>query len=153
MARLINRQIAETHGSTNMFATAFLGVLDPQDGRLEYLNAGHDPPMVLGPGGEAARLGPTGPALGLLPGLEFRVAGATLAPGALFCAYTDGVPEHRSAAGALLARSACSRSCAAPAPSADARLDNLLADLDRFAAGTEQADDITLLAVRRAPTG
>jgi len=152
MARLINRQIAETHGSTNMFATAFLGVLDPQDGRLEYLNAGHDPPMVLGPSGEAARLGPTGPALGLLPGLEFRVAAATLAPGALLCAYTDGVPEHRSAAGALYGEDRLLAQLAVPAPSADAQLGNLLADLDRFAAGTEQADDITLLAVRRAPT-
>jgi sigma-B regulation protein RsbU (phosphoserine phosphatase) len=135
-----------------MFATAFLGVLDPRDGRLDYLNAGHDPPMVLGPGGEAARLGPTGPALGLLPGLEFRVAGATLAPGALLCAYTDGVPEHRSAAGAFYGEDRLLAQLAAPAPSADAQLGNLLADLDRFAAGTEQADDITLLAVRRAPT-
>ena len=151
MARLINRQIAETHGATNMFATAFLAVLDPRDGRLEYLNAGHDPPMVLGPGGEAARLGPTGPALGLLPGLEFRVAAVMLAPDALLCAYTDGVPEHRSAAGALYGEDRLLAQLAAPAASADARLGNVLADLDRFAAGTEQADDITLLAVRRAP--
>ena len=153
MARLINRQIAETHGSTNMFATAFLGVLDPRDGRLAYLNAGHDPPVVLGPDAAAARLAPTGPALGLLPGLEFRVAVATLEPGALLCAYTDGVPEHRSAAGAFYGEDRLLAQLARPAPSADDQLGRLLADLDQFAAGTEQADDITLLAVRRAPTG
>lgn len=153
MARLINRQIAETHGTTNMFATAFLGVLDPQDGRLVYLNAGHDPPVVLGPGGTAVRLAPTGPALGLLPGLAFGVAAATLEPGTLLCAFTDGVPEHRSAAGALYGEERLLAQLARPTPSADAQLGELLADLDRFAAGTEQADDITLLAVRRAPTG
>lgn len=153
MARLINRQIAETHGSANMFATAFLGILDPRDGRLEYLNAGHDPPVVLGPSGAVARLAPTGPALGLLPGLEFRVAGATLEPGALLCAYTDGVSEYRSAAGAFYGEDRLLAQLAAAAPSADAQLGRLLADLDLFAAGTEQADDITLLAVRRAPTG
>ena len=153
MARLINRQIAETHGDTNMFATMFLGVLDPADGHLVYLNAGHDPPLVLGPRGATARLGPTGPAVGLLPGLEFRVAAAALEPGALLCAYTDGVPEHRSAAGALYGEERLLALLAAPAASADALLGRVLADLDGFGAGTEQADDITLLAVRRAPTG
>ena len=153
MARLINRQIAETHGDTNMFATMFLGVLDLADGRLVYLNAGHDPPVVLDPRGAAQRLGPTGPAVGLLPGLEFRVAAATLAPGALLCAYTDGVPEHRSAAGALYGEERLLALLAAPVPSADALLGRVLADLDVFGAGAEQADDITLLAVRRAATG
>jgi sigma-B regulation protein RsbU (phosphoserine phosphatase) len=150
-ARLVNRQIAETHGATNMFATLFLGVLAPGDGRLVYLNAGHDPPIVFDAGGVAARLGPTGPAVGLLPGLEFRVAEARLEPGALFCAYTDGVPENRSAAGALYGEERLIARLAAPALSTDALLGGVLADLDAFAEGAEQADDITLLAARRAP--
>jgi serine phosphatase RsbU (regulator of sigma subunit) len=149
-ARLVNRQIAETHGATNMFATLFLGVLAPGDGRLVYLNAGHDPPIVLDAGGVAARLGPTGPAVGLLPGLEFRVAEARLEPGGLLCAYTDGVPENRSAVGALYGEERLIARLAAPAPSTDALLGGVLADLDAFAEGAEQADDITLLAVRRA---
>lgn len=153
MARLINRQVAETHGATNMFATAFLGVLDPADGRLAYLNAGHDPPVILDGRGGAARLEPTGPAVGLLPGLAFAVAETRLEPGGLLCAYTDGVPESRDLAGVLYGEERLLAQVTAPAPSAAAVLDRLLEHRDAFAADAEQADDITLLAVRRAHTG
>ena len=65
-AHLVNRQIAETHGATSMFATLFLGVLHPADGQLVYLNAGHDPPVLVDAAGGVTRLAPTGPAVGLL---------------------------------------------------------------------------------------
>jgi serine phosphatase RsbU (regulator of sigma subunit) len=154
MAALINRQIAETHGDASMFATTFLGVLDPAEGRLVYLNAGHDPPVLLGPrGAPPARLAPTGPAVGLLPGLTFRVAETRLEPGGLLCVYTDGVPESRDVAGRFYGEERLLSALASPARSADELLARLLTDLDAFAAGAEQTDDITLLAVRRAHTG
>ncbi|HKP15340.1 MAG TPA: response regulator, partial [Gemmatimonadaceae bacterium] len=61
-----NDYIARTHGRANMFATAFVAVLDPATGALDYLNAGHEPPAIVGSAGVRARLQPTGPALGLL---------------------------------------------------------------------------------------
>jgi serine phosphatase RsbU (regulator of sigma subunit) len=149
----VNRQIAETHGRTSMFATMFLGVLDPAGGALVYLNAGHDPPVLVRAGqGPGARLAPTGPALGLLPGLEFRVAHERLEPGALLCAFTDVVPDCRNVSGTRYGEERVLERLAAPGASAEALLGALLADLEAFAAGAEPADDITLLAVRRAGT-
>jgi len=152
MARLINHQIAETHGATNMFATLFLAVLDPASGGIVYLNAGHDPPVLLDGGGAVARLEPGGPAVGLLPGLEFRVGRAELAPGGLLVGFTDGVSECRSAAGELYGEARLLTRLAAGVGGAEAALAAVVADLDAFAHGAEQADDITMLAVsRRAP--
>ncbi len=150
MARLVNRQIAETHGRTSMFATVFLAVLDPAGGELVYLNAGHEPPVVAARGQVTARLVPTGPALGLLPGLEFRVGRTRLEPGSLLCAFTDGVSECRNAAGELYGEERLLERLVAPGPTTDAVLGTLLQDLDAFAGDAEQADDITMLAVRRS---
>lgn len=151
-AQLINHQIAETHGATNMFATLFLAVLDPASGAIVYLNAGHDPPVLLDAAGGVARLDPGGPAVGLLPGLEFRVGRAALAPGGLLVGFTDGVSESRSAAGELYGETRLLARLAAGAGGAETALASVVADLDAFALGAEQADDITMLAVCRSAT-
>src|SRR5690606_33403682 len=58
-----NDYIARTHDSANMFATMFVGVLDPATGTLAYVNGGHESPAVLAGGSVRARLSPTGPAV------------------------------------------------------------------------------------------
>jgi len=86
--------------------------------------------------------------VGLLPGLEFAVRSVTLERGDMLLAFTDGVADARSPDGAsygeprLLA--------AAGAPSVQAVLTAIDADLDAHTAGAEPFDDITLLAVRRS---
>src|SRR5262249_55326903 len=54
-----NNYIARSHGDTGMFATLFFGVLDPATGLLQYINGGHEPPMIIGRDGIKARLRPT----------------------------------------------------------------------------------------------
>ena len=44
---LTNNYIAETHGDSGMFATLFFGILDPRDGKLIYVNGGHEPPLII----------------------------------------------------------------------------------------------------------
>ena len=73
-AKVTSDYIATTHERSSMFATAFLAVLEPDSGRLRYLNCGHEAPLVLAGGRVRTRLAPTGPALGLLPGLVFNLA-------------------------------------------------------------------------------
>ena len=146
--RLTNDYIARTHGRSNMFATLFFAVLEPATGSLLYVNGGHEAPVVFGPGGVKARLAPTGPAVGMLPDMAFSVGSARLEPGDGLLAFTDGVTDARGASGlygeerllALL------RETAAPA---SALLDAIESAVLAHAAGREQADDITLLAVRR----
>lgn len=147
---LANDYIAGTHSRANMFATVFFGILDTTSGTLHYVNAGHEPPAILAAGG-ITRLPPTGPALGLLPQLEFRIGEAALAPGATLLIWTDGVSEARDAAGELFGEERLADLLAQDPGSAGELIERILAEVQRFAGGAEQADDITLAAIRRLP--
>jgi phosphoserine phosphatase RsbU/P len=146
----INDYIAHTHSRANMFATVFFGVLTPATGALRYVNAGHDPPVILDPGSpELQRLVPSGPAVGLQAGLEFRAQSAVLAPGAMLLAFTDGVTDASGSDGQMFGEP---RLLALLDPnsgaSASATLDALESALAGWVADGPRFDDITLLAVR-----
>jgi sigma-B regulation protein RsbU (phosphoserine phosphatase) len=99
VAGFTNNYIARLHGRTNMFATVFMAVLDPVYGRFDYLNAGHEPALVVAPDGTVQELRPTGPALGLMPDVPFTAKGGTLEPGHSLFVFTDGLVEARSPGG------------------------------------------------------
>jgi serine phosphatase RsbU (regulator of sigma subunit) len=145
-----NDYIAKTHGRSNMFATLFLGVLDPADGTLTWINAGHEAPVVFGAGGVSARLTPTGPALGMMPDMKFEVRRTTLAPGETLFAFTDGVSEARDGAGRLFTEERLLALLAEGHPSATALLERVGTAVSGYAAGAERSDDITMLAASRA---
>lgn len=147
---LTNNYIANNHGDTNMFATVFFGLLDPARGQLIYINGGHEPPFLLGPQGEIkARLEPTGPAVGLMPGLEFRIRQVELKPGDTLLAYTDGVIDSRSPSGDSFGEERLAELLQAPVSSAQGLLERLHTRLREHVAGTAPYDDVTLLAVTR----
>ena len=80
--QLTNNYIADNHGEMNMFATLFFGMLDPSNGQLAYINAGHNPPYMMGQEGtRKAALKGTGPAVGMFPGANFRIEYAQMDPG------------------------------------------------------------------------
>ena len=145
-----NDYIAKTHGRSNMFATLFLGVLDPADGTLTWVNAGHEAPVVFGAGGVSARLTPTGPALGMMPDMKFEARRTTLAPGETLFAFTDGVSEARDGAGRLFTEERLLALLAEGQPSAAALLERVGTAVSGYAAGAERSDDITMLAASRA---
>lgn len=146
-----NDYIANTHGRTSMFATLFVGTLDPGSGTIAYVNGGHEPPRVIGAsGGVRLLLPPTGPAVGMLPEIPFRTGRVTLEPGETLVVLTDGVTEARAPGGALLGDEDTDALLAAPVDSADALLQRVVDAVHRHAAGEPAADDVTLLAVRRA---
>lgn len=144
-----NDYIARTHASANMFATVFFGVLDPRTGTMTYVNAGHDSPYILTPAGDVrATLQPTGPALGMMPGLPFRTEHVTLNPGDTLLAVTDGVfdahaPGGESFGEGRLLAHGCSGGAAV-------MLDAVQASLAAFQGSEPAFDDVTMLAVRRA---
>jgi len=144
-----NDYIAREHGSANMFATTFAGLLDPATGSLLYVNAGHEAPLVIAEGGAIrARLAPTGAALGMLEGLPFGQKEETLAPGETLLAYTDGVTEAKGADGFW-----GEERLAALVEKGHASAEALLADVDAALAAhvrdEERSDDVTALVVRR----
>jgi serine phosphatase RsbU (regulator of sigma subunit) len=145
-----NDYIARTHGNANMFATVFFAVLDPADGSFSWINAGHEAPIVCGASGVTARLAPSGPALGMMPGMKFEVRESRLDPGQTLLAFTDGVTEAKDASGRLYSEERLLGLVAEGAPTAVALLDRIEQAVSTHSTGAERFDDITMLAVRRA---
>ncbi|MCI0644078.1 MAG: SpoIIE family protein phosphatase [Chloroflexi bacterium] len=146
---LTNNYIAQHHGHTNMFATLFFGVLDPGSGALTYINGGHEPPLIIGRNGVKARLEPTGPAVGMLPDMEYEMQETILEPGDTLLAFTDGVTEARNVRGAFFSEEQLLAIAAGQHDSVAGLLDQISSQLHGHMAGTEQSDDIAMLAIRR----
>jgi sigma-B regulation protein RsbU (phosphoserine phosphatase) len=86
----------------NTYATLFVARYDPGRRLLEYVNAGHEPPVVLrktAAGYRPATLEPTGPVVGMLRGSSYREGALSLGPGDVFVLYTDGLCEATNATG------------------------------------------------------
>ena len=146
----VNDYIAQTHERDNMFATVFLAILDPLSGELVYVNGGHEAPVVRGAGGARARLSPTGPALGLMPGSVFSAASIAIGAGETLVAFTDGVTDAVDAeSGTYSEQRLLSRLA-----SADGRADDTVVavreDLQAMMGQAAQFDDITVLVLHRA---
>ena len=138
-------------GGTNMmFVTVFAGILDLTSGMLVYVNAGHDSPFVIRAGAEPENFPLAGgPPLGTVDDFQYSIEQRHLAPGEMVLAYTDGVTEAQDSHQTLYSAARLKQLLgSAPATGAKAVVDFVRDDVRRFAAGAEQADDITLLAVR-----
>lgn len=145
---LTNSYVAETHANSNMFASLFVGLVDPQTGAVTYANCGHEVPLLFSDDGVVAELNPTGPVVGIVEFATFDIEEIALGPGQALVAFTDGVTEAVSADGRMFSRERLVGLLKADRPAQDL-LDAIVTDIDSFAAGTSQFDDITLLAVRR----
>jgi phosphoserine phosphatase RsbU/P len=132
------------------YATAFLAVLQPAAGRLRYVNAGHNPGLLLRASGVVEELGATGPPLGLLPAAQYSAGEVTLEGGDLLFLYTDGITEAANPDDeefglphlietSLQHRGETLRDLA----------QRIEQDLERFVAGVPFVDDRTFVMVRR----
>jgi phosphoserine phosphatase RsbU/P len=133
-----------------MFVTIFCGVLNMGTGEVRYASAGHNPPVLIRSGGAPTLLSTRQePVAGALEGVEYTTDTLSLAPGDGLLLYTDGVTEAMNSALNLYGEARLLHEIAALAE-ADAHdmCDHLAGDVRTFAAGAEQSDDITLLALR-----
>jgi serine phosphatase RsbU (regulator of sigma subunit) len=149
VAGFTNDYIARLHGRTNMFATVFLGALTPATGQFDYVNAGHEPALVIAPDGTTRELRPTGPALGLLPDAAFGADEGRLERGHCLFAFTDGLVEARSPAGEAFGAERLRDSLRANNMSATSLVHGVIRDLHAFTGHAEPHDDVTLLAAMR----
>ena len=149
--RLTNEYIAHFHAKMNTFVTLFFGVLDPSSGLLRYINAGHNPPILVDKQGTVkARLEPTGPALGIISGSDFQVGEQIMEPGDFLLAFTDGVTEARDPKGGFFTDQRLVALVEEEPPlSASGLLDRIDTALKQHESGCGLSDDITMLSVRR----
>jgi sigma-B regulation protein RsbU (phosphoserine phosphatase) len=145
---LTNNYIAETHGTTGMFATIFFGILNLQPGVLTYINGGHLPPLIINAYGVKEILKSSGPAVGAIADVDYVIKQVMIAEGETLFAYTDGLTDTANPAGEFF-----SEKDLIPLLMESQSLSPLLLQIQKrvedYAAGTKQFDDITLLALRR----
>jgi len=148
------RLLVDTH--SDLFVTVFYGVLDPATGQFAYCNAGHNPPLWLhqgAPGAPVELLRRTGVPLGMFEEAAWQQAQIVLAPGDLLVLYTDGVTEAENGDGAAWGdaalRTLVQTQAAQPAAAVRAAI---LDAVHQFCGDAAQADDITLMVVRREPS-
>ena len=153
LARLIGNinRLTFDYSTSNRYITFFYGEYDPQTRRLEFVNAGHNAPMILR-GNEVIRLEASGPVVGLLKSATYESAVCQMQPGDVFIGYTDGISESMTADDEEWGEErlvADARECSSvPAAAMGARL---LAAATAFAAGAEQYDDMTLVVMKVLP--
>jgi phosphoserine phosphatase RsbU/P len=148
---LTNNYVAEYHGDLGMFATLFFGILDPVTGLLTYINGGHEPLFIINTQGEIKQqLNSTGPAVGMLPNLKFKIAETYLESGDILLGYTDGVPEARAVGGEFFTNKRLHDILTTPVASGNILLNKITESVINHIGEADQFDDITLLAVKRS---
>jgi serine phosphatase RsbU (regulator of sigma subunit) len=146
----VNRYMADNHGSTGMFATAFVGAYDPGQHRLSYVVAGHESPLIH-QRGVVSELALGGPALGVFAQATFQPGHCQLEPGSYLLAFSDGLPDARNSHGDAFGHArvrALFAQLAAAEPSAQSLLDEVSAAALSHIDEAEQFDDLTLLTLR-----
>jgi sigma-B regulation protein RsbU (phosphoserine phosphatase) len=145
----VNRYLAENIPA-NRFVTLFCAELDPASGALSFLNAGHNPPLIVHSAGTVEQLASGGLPLGIKADAEYREGRTQLQYGDVLVIYSDGVTEATSPTGEEFGPTrlydVVSRNIDASAAGIRDRIESALT---KFAQGTRAADDITLVIVKR----
>ena len=145
----VSEQLAGTSRGGD-FATVFLAILDPTTHTLQFVNAGHNPPLLVKPDGSSQYLDSTGIPIGIFAGFQWTQTTLELVPGDRIWVFTDGIPEAHDISANQYSDERLEQflieSRNAPLP--DATL-TLIQDVSKFVGEAPRSDDITLLAVQR----
>ncbi|WP_292615026.1 SpoIIE family protein phosphatase [Methanobacterium sp. BAmetb5] len=136
---------------SNMFVTLFYSVLDNARNTLTFVNAGHNPPLLLRKKtGDIVRLSTGGVVLGAMKGLKMNEKTIDLQTGDLLVLYTDGITEAINQQEDQFGEERLIELLKENQELSSGDLKNLIIDqVYDFASGTSQADDITLMVLRR----
>jgi len=150
LLKVVNQQVY-TSSLTDRFATLFYGVFDGATRTLRYVNAGHNPPVIIRQNGEIIFLESSGAPVGMFPDSTYEESMVRLEPGDRVIAYTDGVIEAANpegeewgVSGLLKAATTC---VAERAEDANDLVELIFNSMDDFAKDC-QRDDATLAVVR-----
>jgi len=148
-AARLNEFVFKSSGPAS-FVTFFLAEVDRRTAGLRYINAGHNPPFIMGRDGRARALESSGFPLGMFSGAAYEVRSVSLEPGELAVLFTDGVPEGRNARGEDYSegrlKAVVLENRALPAA---AICRKVIEDVGGYACETEPCDDMTLVVVKK----
>ena len=130
------------------FATAFLGVYDDGARTLDYVNCGHNSPLLIRSGSDAERLDATATVLGAFPFFRSTARATTIGSGDMLAVFSDGVSEARDAGdeqfGDTRLVDALRRHATTPVTEVPERLTEAVTRFSAYG----QEDDLTLIVAR-----
>jgi sigma-B regulation protein RsbU (phosphoserine phosphatase) len=133
-----------------MFVTALVAVLDHKTGHVEYVNAGHNPPLLLHDGKWDWLKDVSGMPLGLFDGIPYDLYALRLEPDDVIYAYTDGVTEAMNGAEQEFGAERLDNILSGLASNSSQQIvEAVKAGVRDFVDGAEQSDDITMLVLKR----
>jgi sigma-B regulation protein RsbU (phosphoserine phosphatase) len=144
------RAAVRSHWTEPLLGDAVIRINRTVSGRLAYVNAGHNPPLLIRADGTVETLREGGMVLGMFDTVPYQDGAVDLRPGDTVIVYSDGVTETWNPAGdefgeeGLLALVVRSRALEPAALQAE-----ILRELERFAAGAKATDDRTLIVLKR----
>jgi serine phosphatase RsbU (regulator of sigma subunit)/CHASE2 domain-containing sensor protein len=148
---VVNAEISRDNPE-DLFVTLIALMLDLRSGRLEYCNAGHEPPLLIGRDGRTQTLNDGGgPPMCVMEDFPYEIASVDCAPGDVIVLMSDGITEAMNPGGALYGRErvqALLQTPAVVAGNVDSIAGAILASVKSFEAGAEPSDDQTLLLAR-----
>jgi sigma-B regulation protein RsbU (phosphoserine phosphatase) len=149
IVRFLNDHLAAENDAF-MFVTMFLAVFDAESGRLEYTNAGHNPPYIRRADGKLDTLGTRhGMALGITPDQDYASSETTLAEGDVLVVFSDGITEAQDPSESLFSEARLEAYLIEIEPESAGEVATKVIDrVMKFQGAAPQADDITILALR-----
>ena len=145
----VNKDLSRNNPA-NMFLTAWIGVMNLENGRVEFVNAGHNPPVLRKADGSVSWIsGKSGPMLAFMDDVNYRSQTVDLSPGDALFLYTDGVTEAMDPKAKLFGEKRLIDTLSvAPSGDPESLCRLVRASVAAFAAGAPAADDLTVLAVK-----
>lgn len=136
------------HSDVERYATMFFGVLD-SSGHLDFINAGHLPPLILRRGEIVQPFVDNSFPVGLIPDAEYAVSSVTLEAGDTLVLFSDGVTEAMDPDEDMFGRTGLLEALRGQqSPPLDQLQKTILDAVETFTRGASQADDLTLLLLR-----
>jgi len=146
---LTNHYIALTHWDASMFATIFIGVINPHLGKFTYINCGHEPAYLIRNPDSITLLKKTGPLVGILPDAEYNVEEIQLEENDLLFMNTDGVTDAQNSEAEFFGKERLDELLQLSLPQPSELLDSVKVRLCEFIGQADPFDDITMLAIRK----
>ncbi len=145
-ASFVNNYICRVHNS-EMYATAFVAILDTGSGKMLYVSAGHDFPFLVRKNGNVEEIKPTGPAIGILEDSEFGLQEVQLETGDALLVFTDGLLDIRNKEGQAFGRKSLRNLVQRKPNNVETLIGNIVSELATYSAGADQYDDLTILGL------
>ena len=147
--RMNQHHWSEGEEARRRYVTAIFLRLHPATGRIEVVNAGHNPGFLVSPGTEPRQFDAAGTPLGLLPGMRYQSEHCEFLPGARILFYTDGLTEVFKGDEEFGPERLLNEFFTCPAENADGILDAIWTAIQTFSEGGPQGDDMTALTLCR----